>query len=55
MGIDGARGRGSLRFSFSILNTPGEARDAAAIVKQAVERMRRENPRGTSPCGMAPA
>jgi cysteine desulfurase len=55
MGIDGARGRGSLRFSFSILNTPAEARDAAAIVKQAVERLRRDNPQGTSPCGMASA
>ena len=53
MGIDGARGRGSLRFSFSILNTPSQAREAAAIVKQAVERLRRENPRGTSLCGMA--
>ena len=55
MGIDGARGRGSLRFSFSILNTPEEARGAATIVKQAVERLRRDNPHATSPCGMASA
>jgi cysteine desulfurase len=55
MGIDGARGRGSLRFSFSILNTTTEARDAAAIVKQAVERLRRDNPHGTSPCGIGVA
>ena len=40
MGIDGARGRSSLRFSFSILNTPAEAHNAAEIVIQAVNRLR---------------
>ncbi len=40
MGIDGTRGRGSLRFSFSILNTLDEARKAAAIVKQSVLKLR---------------
>jgi cysteine desulfurase len=40
MGIDGARGRSSLRFSFSILNTPAEARNAAEIVIHAVNRLR---------------
>ncbi|MDP3850618.1 MAG: cysteine desulfurase family protein [Luteolibacter sp.] len=53
MGIDGARGRGSLRFSFSILNTAEEARNAAAIVKQAVERLRQMKSSATSPCGLA--
>jgi cysteine desulfurase len=58
MGLDGARGRGSLRFSFSILNTPDDARNAAEIVKQAVERHRQAKARGgqagaVSPCGMA--
>ena len=40
MGIDGARGRSSLRFSFSILNHPAEAHHAAEIVIQAVNRLR---------------
>ncbi len=40
MGINGARGRGSLRFSFSILNTPAEAHNAAEIVIDAVRRLR---------------
>jgi cysteine desulfurase len=58
MGIDGPRGRGSLRFSFSILNTPAEAYDAAEIVKRAVGRMRLAKLRGLdpgialSPCGL---
>lgn len=59
MGIDGARGRSSLRFSFSILNTPAEAYNAAEIVKQAVERLRQAKHRGTDlgiaapPCGLS--
>lgn len=59
MGLDGARGRSSLRFSFSMLNTPAEAYHAAEIVGQAVERLRQAKTRGTklgirsSPCGMA--
>lgn len=59
MGIDGARGRSSLRFSFSILNTPAEAYNAAEIVKQAVERLRQAKLRGTDlgiaapPCGLS--
>jgi len=40
MGLDGSRGRSSLRFSFSILNTVEEARLAAGIVKREVERLR---------------
>ncbi|MEI6177316.1 MAG: cysteine desulfurase family protein [Verrucomicrobiota bacterium] len=58
MGLDGARGRGSLRFSFSILNTPEEARIAAALVKREVERLRLALMRGAdpgiarSPCGL---
>ena len=58
MGIDGARGRGSLRFSFSIQNQPAEARQAAELVKQAVERLRQTGPGGnnsgtsTAPCGL---
>ena len=55
MGIDGTRGRGSLRFSFSILNTLEEARRAAAIVRDNVGFLRQ---RGTSlsalPCGLRP-
>lgn len=43
MGIDGARGRSSLRFSFSILNSPAEAHNAAEIVIQAVNRLRGGN------------
>lgn len=43
MGLDGARGRGSLRFSFSILNTPAEAHNAAEIVIHAVKRLREGN------------
>ena len=59
MGLDGARGRSSLRFSFSILNSPAEAYNAAEIVRQAVERLRQAKIRGTNlgitpaPCGLA--
>jgi cysteine desulfurase len=54
MGIDGPRGRGSLRFSFSLLNTAAEARDAAEIVKQAVGRLREAKLRGLD-SGIAPS
>ena len=47
MGLDGARGRSSLRFSFSMLNQPAEAWQAAELVKQAVERLRQARLRGT--------
>ncbi len=47
MGLDGARGRSSLRFSFSMLNQPAEAWQAAELVKQAVERLRQAKLRGT--------
>jgi cysteine desulfurase len=40
MGLDDTRGRSSLRFSFSMLNTPAEAIAAAELVKRAVERLR---------------
>jgi cysteine desulfurase len=40
MGIDGARGRSSLRFSFSALNQQAEAHQAAELVKLAVTRLR---------------
>jgi cysteine desulfurase len=40
MGMDGPRGRGSLRFSFSILNTRGQAVAAADLVSQAVRASR---------------
>jgi len=55
MGLDGARGRSSLRFSFSILNSPAEAFAAAELVKRAVERLRHTNPRGTDPGGARPS
>ncbi len=41
MGIDEMRARSSLRFSFSTLNTMGEAFAAAVMVKRAVEKLRR--------------
>ena len=40
MGLDDARGRSSLRFSFSILNTAAEASAAADLVLAAVDRLR---------------
>lgn len=46
MGIDGARGRGSLRFSFSVLNTAAEAHLAAEIVIAEVKRLRAASGRG---------
>lgn len=49
MGIDDARGRSSLRFSFSILNQPAEAWQAAELVKLAVERLRQAKLRGIDP------
>ena len=56
MGIDDTRGRSSLRFSFSLLNTPAEAITAADLVQRAVERLRQTIHRGpgrTSPaCGL---
>lgn len=54
MGIDGARGRGSLRFSFSILNTPDDARAGAEIVRQAVLRLRQARSSGENP-GITPS
>jgi cysteine desulfurase len=53
MGLDDARGRGSLRFSFSHLNTPAEAREAVAIVTTAVERLRARG--GGGSCGLPAA
>ncbi len=55
MGLDGSRGRSSLRFSFSLLNTPEEARMAAALVRREVEQLRRAgNGSGApSPCGLS--
>lgn len=47
MGLDGARGRSSLRFSFSILNQAAEAWQAAELVKQAVTRLRQAQVHGT--------
>lgn len=44
MGFDGARGRSSIRFSFSMLNTLEEARRAAGIVITAVSRLRSGSP-----------
>jgi cysteine desulfurase len=55
MGIDGTRGRSSLRFSFSILNSPAEAHQAAEIVMHAVKRLR-EGKADLKPtaCGVIP-
>jgi len=53
MGIDSVRGRGSLRFSFSILNTIDESRRAADTVRNAVLRLRASRPAGSARlCGM---
>ncbi len=54
MGMDDARGRGSLRFSFSILNTPEDARKGAEIIKQAVMRLRQAKLSGEN-IGISPA
>lgn len=59
MGLDDARGRSSLRFSFSSLNTPVEAGAAATAVQRAVERMRQPHRRDSDParaplpCGLS--
>lgn len=57
MGLEGSRGRSSLRFSFSHLNTPDEARMAAALVRREVEALRRagvDAGGGASPpCGLS--
>lgn len=53
MGLEDARGRSSLRFSFSMLNQPAEAWQAAELVKQAVERLRRTGSEVSRPaCGL---
>ncbi len=46
MGISGARGRSSLRFSFSLLNRPDDAWQAAELVKLAVTRLRQAKTSG---------
>ena len=48
MGLDDARGRSSLRFSFSILNTLAEASNAAAQVQRAVLQLRQATRRDAS-------
>lgn len=53
MGMDDACGRGSLRFSFSIINTAEDARKGAEIVKQAVLRLRQSRLSGES-LGISP-
>lgn len=40
MGMSDARGRGSVRFSFSLLNQPGDAETAARIVIETVRKLR---------------
>ena len=49
MGIDETRAKSSLRFSFSTLNTMGEAFAAAVMVKRAVEKLRRVQGSGVGP------
>ena len=49
MGIDETRARSSLRFSFSTLNTMGEAFAAAVMVKRAFEKLRRVQGAGVGP------
>ena len=54
MGLDGVRGRSSLRFSFSILNTLDEARTAAALVKREVAGLRQALAHGKDPSSTRP-
>ena len=49
MGIEEARAKSSLRFSFSTMNTMGEAFAAAVMVKRAVEKLRRVQGTGVGP------
>jgi len=49
MGIPEQRAKTSLRFSFSRLNTPAEASEAAAKVIKAVEKLRRVQGNGVGP------
>ena len=49
MGIDETRAKSSLRFSFSTLNTMGEAFAAAVMVKRAVDKLRRVQGSGVDP------
>lgn len=49
MGIDETRARSSLRFSFSTMNTMGEAFAAAVMVKRAVEKLRQVQAAGVGP------
>lgn len=49
MGFDGARGRSSLRFSFSRLNADADAWQAAEIVSHCVAKLRQGKPPGVSP------
>jgi cysteine desulfurase len=59
MGLDDAHGRSSLRFSFSVLNSPAEAVTAAESVKRAVQQLRQASLHHTPleivrpPCGLA--
>lgn len=55
MGFDGARGRSSLRFSFSRLNAPADAWLAAEIVLRAVNQLRQGRPAAITPpaCGLS--
>jgi cysteine desulfurase len=49
MGMDETRAKSSLRFSFSTLNTMGEAFAAAVMVQRAVEKLRRVQSAGVGP------
>ena len=49
MGIDETRARSSLRFSFSTMNTMGEAFAAAVMVARAVTKLRRVQGSGVGP------
>ena len=55
MGLDDTRGRSSLRFSFSMLNTPDDAHAAAEAIKRAVLRLRQPSNHRASPHGSPPA
>ncbi|HEX5790344.1 MAG TPA: cysteine desulfurase family protein [Luteolibacter sp.] len=58
MGLGGARGRSSLRFSFSILNSEAQAWQAAELVKTCVARLRaggRASQSGSCACSFDPS
>jgi cysteine desulfurase len=55
MGIDPVRAKSSLRFGFSVLNTPEEVLAGADALRRAVEKLRRVQGSGVGPVAVYPA